>query len=480
MKNRVCLFLLPFFLLAFLLLPTTAFAQLSLTTSGATVTIDFDNTLSGVNNGVFNGSGFQPSPGAGQLNSNAWAMTGWSDGSLAFSGTQVSGDFARGNTTGPVTTGGVHALNDGGNRRFLIQPAASDWAPGTLTLRIQNNTGAPLRQIDVAYDLFIRDDQPRANSFNFSYSTDDATYTSVPSMNYTSPAAATNTFFLVGGSSPSRRIRITGLDIPNGEYFYVRWSGNDVTGTGARDEFALDNIAVTGFTNNIIAAGTYPNLLIVGDPSGDRPTLAGNITPDSLVVFTTGALDGLDNQILGTGFITIRGRFVTQRQDGLSGVAGAAFPSASFTLDSLSTIRYERASGSQTVTARNDYGNVEVAGGSSKSLSGNTLIRGSLVLVASTLDVGNNTLTFRSGNAPIVRNGVTQTGQLSFGTNATLQFGDATSQLGSAFTIPNNCFPLAPFIQNLSIRRTNPITLGNQNIFTNTLTLTNGIFIVSG
>ncbi|MFQ3609800.1 MAG: fibronectin type III domain-containing protein, partial [Chloroherpetonaceae bacterium] len=480
MKNRVCLFLLPFFLLAFLLLPTKAFAQLSLTTSGATVTIDFDNTRSGVNNDVFNGSGFQPSPGAGQLNSNAWAMTGWSDGSLAFSGTQVSGDFARGNTTGPVTTGGVHALNDGGNRRFLIQPAASDWAPGTLTLRIQNNTGAPLRQIDVAYDLFIRDDQPRANSFNFSYSTDDATYTSVPSMNYTSPAAATNTFFLVGGSSPSRRIRITGLDIPNGEYFYVRWSGNDVTGTGARDEFALDNIAVTGFTNNIIAAGTYPNLLIVGDPSGDRPTLAGNITPDSLVVFTTGALDGLDNQILGTGFITIRGRFVTQRQDGLSGVAGAAFPSASFTLDSLSTIRYERTSGTQTVTGRNDYGSVEVAGASAKSLSGNTLIRGSLVLVASTLDVGNNTLTFRSGNAPIVRNGVTQTGTLSFGTSATLQFGDATSQLGNAFTIPNNCFPLAPFIQNLTIQRNNSITLGNQNIFTNTLTLTNGIFIVSG
>ena len=475
MKRRFFSLLLAFFLF----FPAFAFAQLSLTTSGATVTIDFDNTVSGVNNGTFAGSGFQPSPSAGQLNSNAWAMTGWSDGSLAFGGTQNSGDFARGTTTAAVTQGGVYALNDGGNRRFLIQPAASDWTPGTLTLRIQNNMGSPLRQIDIAYDLFVRDDQDRANSFNFSYSTDDASYTQVSSMDYTSPGTATNTFFLVGGSSPSRRIRISGLDIPNGGYFYVRWSGNDVSGTGARDEFALDNIAVTGFTNNIIASGSYPNLHIVGDPSGDRPSLAGNITPTNLVVFAAGALDGLDNQILGTGSMTITGRLVTQREGGLSGNSNALFPSATFTLDSLSTIRYERPSGTQTVTGRNDYGNVEIAGSSSKSLDGNTIIRGSLVLAASTLDVGNNTLTFRSGNTPIVRNGVTQTGQIQFGATATLRFGDAISQLGNTFTIPNNTFTSPPAIQTLSIQRINPITIGNQDISTNTLTLTSGIFVTA-
>jgi hypothetical protein len=232
-------------------------------------------------------------------------------------------------------------------------------------------------------------------------------------MDYTSPETATNTFFLVGSSSPSRRIRISGLDIPNEGYFYVRWSGNDVSGTGARDEFALDNIAVTGFTDNLIDAGSYPNLHIVGDPSGDRPSLAGNITPTNLVIFAAGALDGLDNQILGTGSMTITGRLVTQREGGLSGNSNALFPSATFTLDSLSTIRYERPSGTQTVTGRNDYGNVEIAGSSSKSLDGNTIIRGSLFLAASTLDVGNNTLTFRSGNTPIVRNGVTQTGKFN-------------------------------------------------------------------
>lgn len=154
MKNRVCFLLLPFFLLAFLILPTTTSAQLSLTTSDSSVTIDFDNTLAGVNNGQFSGSGFQPAPTSGQLDSDAWAMTGWSDGSLAFGGTQTSGDFARDSITAAVVTGGVYAHDTLSSRRLMIQPSGGDWAPGTLTLRIQNNLSAPLRQIDIAYDLY--------------------------------------------------------------------------------------------------------------------------------------------------------------------------------------------------------------------------------------------------------------------------------------------------------------------------------------
>lgn len=220
MKNRVCFLLLPFFLLAFLILPTTTSAQLSLSTNGATVTINFDNTLSGVNNGTFNGSGFQPSPSAGQLDSDAWAMTGWSDGSLAFGGTKASGDFARNATTAAVVTGGVYAHDTLSSRRLMIQPSGGDWAPGTLTLRIQNNLGTPLRQIDIAYDLFIRNDQDHANAFNFSYSVNNVTYTPVASMDYTSPATgAAGAQFQLIGTSPSRRIRIAGLNIPDGDFF---------------------------------------------------------------------------------------------------------------------------------------------------------------------------------------------------------------------------------------------------------------------
>jgi hypothetical protein len=476
MKNRFFFCLLAFFFF----LPTLASAQLSLSTNGATVTIDFDNTVSGVNNGLFAGGGFLPSPAPGQLNSNAWAITGFSDGNLAFGGTQTSGDFARNVITAAVTTGGVYAHDTLSSRRLMIQPAGGDWAPGTLTLRIQNNLGTPLRQIDIAYDLFVRNDQARANSFNFSYSTDNTTYTSVASMDYTSPAAlVAGAEFQLVDTSPSRRIRIAGLDIPNGDFFYVRWSGDDVSGTGGRDEFALDNIALRGFNNNLIPAGAYPTLLVVGNPSGDKPTLTANITTDSLGIDLAGALDANNLQISsisGTKNAVIRGRFETSREGGLS----SAFNLLSISLDSLSTIRfYAPASGSPIVQGRTDYGNVEIAGSGTKTLAGPiVLFRGSLTLESSTLNVSNDSVVFRSGNTPIIRNGITQTGQIETGGGTCLQFGDNVSQLGATFTIPDGALSLTTF-ERLVINRTNPIIL-NQSLSPQFLTLTRGQFWSTG
>ncbi|MDZ7607449.1 MAG: hypothetical protein U5K79_18095 [Cyclobacteriaceae bacterium] len=74
-------------LLIFLLigmLHTSSFGQLSVTSTATPFTIDFDNTVAGVNVGQYNGTGFTPTPTAGQINSNAFALTGLSDGNLAF------------------------------------------------------------------------------------------------------------------------------------------------------------------------------------------------------------------------------------------------------------------------------------------------------------------------------------------------------------------------------------------------------------
>jgi len=53
---------------------------LQLSTANTNYIIDFDNTVANVNNGQFNGTGFTTSPAVGQLNSNAWATEGMSDG----------------------------------------------------------------------------------------------------------------------------------------------------------------------------------------------------------------------------------------------------------------------------------------------------------------------------------------------------------------------------------------------------------------
>ncbi|MCB0708959.1 MAG: hypothetical protein KDC15_06165, partial [Chitinophagaceae bacterium] len=223
-------------------------AQAILTNASPTLTIDFSSSMPasvGSNpSTAFAGAGFEPNPTtAGRLNSNAWASTGMSDGSLAFGGSRTTGDYARGAVNVAQTTGGFYAYTGAPNSvadpALMIQPGGSDFTPGTLTLRIQNNGTSSITQLDVSYNIYIRNDQGYSGSFNFSYSADDVSYTAVPALDYTSPAAADGLGWVVVPGTPSRSTTITGINVLPGAYFYIRWSGDDVSGSGSRDEFGL-------------------------------------------------------------------------------------------------------------------------------------------------------------------------------------------------------------------------------------------------
>ena len=181
--------------LACVLVPAKrARADLDISSVDTPVTIDFDTTVTEVNNGQWAGTGFQSAATAGQLDSDSWASTGMSDGALAFGGTRTTAgtDYTRGMTAVPVTTGGFYSYTVAlGNQALWIQPTGSDFvAPGTITLRIKNSTGSTVNFWDVSYNLYNDNNQGRSNSFNFSYSTNDSTYTAVTALDFTSPAAA--------------------------------------------------------------------------------------------------------------------------------------------------------------------------------------------------------------------------------------------------------------------------------------------------
>jgi len=203
--------------------------------------IDFDTTEPEVNIGQFDGSGFSPTPSSGKLNSNALIISGLSDGDLNFGDTNVSGDFARGTSTGGVIDGGIYSFDTSSNNYSLgIQPS-SDFTPGDITLQIQNKTGVTVNAVDLSYLVNVFNDQPRGNSFNFSYSTDNITYIDISALDLTSPDAADGS---PSWQSNLRETTITGLSIPNNNFFYFKWSGDDVSGSGNRDEFALDDIRI--------------------------------------------------------------------------------------------------------------------------------------------------------------------------------------------------------------------------------------------
>ncbi len=207
-----------------------------------------------INFSGFGGTGFHSTPGVAQLCSHTWVVTGLSDGNGTIGGIHINGDFARGATTGGgVNTGGIYALTPSFGALW-VQPIGSDMTPGNVYLMIKNTSGGTLSSVDVAYDILVRNDQNRSSSFNFAYATGPqgtipGSFTSVGALNYTTPTTA--------DGSPSiqtvpRSTTLNGLSWANNEVLYIRWNTNDVSGSGDRDEFGLDNISVS------IAAATAP------------------------------------------------------------------------------------------------------------------------------------------------------------------------------------------------------------------------------
>ncbi|MDG1873185.1 MAG: PEP-CTERM sorting domain-containing protein [Mariniblastus sp.] len=194
----------------------------------------------------FTASGFAPGGGSGKLDSNTFATSGWSNGSVEFGGSNDSGDFARGSSSGNESSGGIYAFNhDGaGDVGVGFQPGGSDFTPGDLTVRIGNSTGQSLSSFEIDFDIGALNNTERANSLNFSWSTDGTNFTDVGTLDFVSAEASDSN----GWNLVDRNSTISfSNSLDNGNQFFLRWTGNDVSGSGSRDEFVLDNISVTGF-----------------------------------------------------------------------------------------------------------------------------------------------------------------------------------------------------------------------------------------
>jgi PKD repeat protein len=234
-------------------LVTIANAQLSIDAASTTYTINFDGTVNGVSNGGYMGNGFSPTPAYGALDSDAWEID--EDGTmLNFGDTQNSAGstFAQGLSVGGSASTGFQAFEVAvGDTAFGIQPTGGTFTPGYVILKVYNNSGATITEFNINYDVYVYNDNDRGNTLNFSYSTNNSVFNAVPSVDFTSPGTADVSPIWMASN---KNATISGLNIPNASYFYVRWSGADDSGSGPRDEFALDNIAISASTS----ASTIP------------------------------------------------------------------------------------------------------------------------------------------------------------------------------------------------------------------------------
>ena len=236
-------------------LTLVANADLVLTGAGIAVTEDFTG---------FTGNGFDPGGTMGRLDSNTWATTGWSNGTSDFGDTNTTGDFARGQSDGGVGTGGIYSFdpNNAGDVGLGFQPGGSDFTPGSITMRVLNSTGEDLASFDLSYDVGAFNDQDRSNSLNLSFSTDGTNFTNVDGFDFSSPGAQ-DPFPSWVIDQRSGNIQFT-TPLADGQQFFLRWNGDDVSGGGARDEFILDDISVTGIAATVPEPSSLATIGILG------------------------------------------------------------------------------------------------------------------------------------------------------------------------------------------------------------------------
>jgi len=285
---------------------------LQLTAANTGVNITFDNSVEGVNSGVYNGGSITASPSQGELNSNAWAFNGFTDGAIAFGGESPEDSaYESGISDGGETDDGVYAFLVGSNNYALgVQPATGEFSPGSITLRFQNQTGAPITSVSVGYKVYVYNDEAGSNSLNFSWSPNNTAYTDVAALSHTTTAAAD----AAPGWKAYFKVATIPVSIAANAYGYIRWSGAAVSGT-VFDEIAIDDIVIVANPTSTFASfnGTAETYTVAGNTS-----LSGATTVNSSIVFSNNSYLSI-----GANTLTLSGTMTATASGNLRGSASS-------------------------------------------------------------------------------------------------------------------------------------------------------------
>src|SRR6266705_1673414 len=206
----------------------------------------------------------------------ALADTGTGSVSLTAIGTMATENFdtlsnTAGSTTNTTLPTGWYITEAGGSApgdTYSYGAAAStDRALGALrsgTLiplfgaKFTNNTGSTITSLDVAYtgEEWRLGTVARTDQINFEISTNatdlsTGTYTGVAALNFVTPDTVT-TGAKNGNAAGDRTVlssTISGLTIPDGASFFIRWTDTDAT--GADDGLSVDDFSITPQTGAV-------------------------------------------------------------------------------------------------------------------------------------------------------------------------------------------------------------------------------------
>jgi DNA/RNA endonuclease G (NUC1) len=242
---------------------------------------------------------------AGTLSANT--PTGWG---FSESGTNANTSYTAG--TGSSNTGDTYSFGIAGTNpstdRALGQLRSGSLI-STIGARFTNNTGGTITSLAISYagEQWRLGATPRtvADRMDFQYSTNattltTGTYTDFDALDF-SPPVTSGTVGPLDGNAPTNRTvissTITGLSIPDGTTFWIRW--NDIDASSSDDGLAIDDFSITA--NGTGSSSTNPSGTGAADPSavqaGNSTLLTVNVTPGtnptSTNILVTGDLSSI-------------------------------------------------------------------------------------------------------------------------------------------------------------------------------------------
>ncbi|MCB0533908.1 MAG: choice-of-anchor D domain-containing protein [Lewinellaceae bacterium] len=275
-------------------------------------------------------------------NFNSLAATGTSStlpAGWAFSESGGGANTSYSANTGASTTGNTYSYGTGSNTDRALGELTSGGGSGvtsTFGVRFTNNTGSTITALTISYtgEQWRRGGSGNTDVLNFSYNPTNGittvtggTWISVSSLDFNSVNTSGGGTSLDGNLAGNQAAiigTISGLSIANGATFWIRWMGNNISGSDdglAIDELTVKNcssfsgptIAVSetsGTTNNdgIICEGASATLDAGAFTSylwapGGATTQTINVNPSTTTTYTVtvteaGGCAGTDTQVI--------------------------------------------------------------------------------------------------------------------------------------------------------------------------------------
>ncbi len=204
----------------------------------------------------------------------------------------AAGTYRFNASDGSCNIGSLYSFGENGSGERALGTLLSGTNNSRFGVRFVNNTGSPITDLLIEYvgEQWRRGTAPvgTPDRLNFQYSTNatslaTGTWTNVAALNFQSPNTTAAASTALNGNAAANRQTIsgtiTGLNIPPGGVFWIRWTEFNVTGED--DGLAVDDFRITA---NTIA---QPTTVTASTPrcAGTDLTLTANPAPPANIEY---------------------------------------------------------------------------------------------------------------------------------------------------------------------------------------------------